>query len=198
MNFFKFKDFQGSRQYWEDRYRKGGTSGKGSFGNYAKIKSEFVNGFIKKHKIKSAIDFGCGDGEQLSSLEIPKYVGIDVESAVEKCREKFKDDKTKRFFICGHCNQIAELALSMDVLMHLIEDVVFEDYMRQLFASATRFIIIHAPNTEKNPILLQSHERYRKFTDWVDANAKEWSLIQTAEGTVLGTYFFVYEKNNKI
>lgn len=44
------------------------------------------------------IEFGCGDGNQLSLLQVPGYTGVDVSrSAVEKCRSKFKDDSTKKF-----------------------------------------------------------------------------------------------------
>jgi hypothetical protein len=34
----------------------------------------------------------------------------------------------------------AELGLSLEVIFHLVEDDVFDVYMRHLFASATRFV----------------------------------------------------------
>lgn len=39
------------------------------------------------------------------------------------CRKIFKEDKTKSFYLLAdYDNQIADLALSLDVIFHLIED----------------------------------------------------------------------------
>ena len=37
----------------------------------------------------------------------------------------------------------AELALSLDVIYHLVEDTVYESYMGQLFDSATKYVIVY-------------------------------------------------------
>ena len=64
--------------YWEGRYRAGGNSGAGSYGRLATFKAGFVNGFVELNAIRSAIEFGCGDGNQLSLLSVPRYTGVDV------------------------------------------------------------------------------------------------------------------------
>ena len=78
--------FPGSQPYWERRYARGGDSGAGSYGRLAIFKAEFVNSFVRDHGIRSVIEFGCGDGNQLSLAEYPSYFGLDVSrSAVEAC-----------------------------------------------------------------------------------------------------------------
>ena len=63
--------FRGSAQYWETRYRTGGDSGAGSYGRLAKFKAESINGFVRENGIHSVIEWGCGDGSQLSLAGIP-------------------------------------------------------------------------------------------------------------------------------
>ena len=69
-----------SKKYWNDRYIKGGNSGKGSYNHLAKFKADVINSFIKHYKIKSIIDYGIGDGNQLKLFNTENliYTGIDV------------------------------------------------------------------------------------------------------------------------
>ena len=92
--------FPGSKEYWEKLYSSGGTSGPGSYGKLAESKAGIINSFIKNNEINSVIDFGCGDGNQLSLFDFPSYIGLDVSStAIKLCKKRFKDDKTKSFFL---------------------------------------------------------------------------------------------------
>ena len=54
--------------YWEGRYQSGGNSGSGSYNLLAQYKANFINEFLISHRIQSAIEFGCGDGNQLSFM----------------------------------------------------------------------------------------------------------------------------------
>ena len=58
--------FSNSVEWWERRYSSGGTSGEGSYGRLAEFKAEIVNKFVKENGIDSVVEFGCGDGKQLS------------------------------------------------------------------------------------------------------------------------------------
>lgn len=126
--------FRSSAAYWERRYTHGGTSGVGSYGDLAKSKATFLNDFVRGHGIKSVVEFGCGDGNQLSLADYPSYVGLDVSrSAVESCVRRFVDDPTKSFYLYdGDCFAdnaqlfTADLALSLDVVYHLTDDKTFE------------------------------------------------------------------------
>ncbi len=194
--------FPGSKRYWEERYSEGGDSGVGSYGKIAKFKAEVINDFVKENEVRSAIEFGCGDGNQLSMLDIPDYVGLDISStAVELCRERFKDDDSKRFFLyepenfdSGSPEFKAELALSLDVIFHIIEDDIYERYMEHLFSCAESFVIIYSDDTDTKQ---RYHVKRRKFTGWVEANTKGWGLMNRIENRypeISRSEFFIYEK----
>ena len=85
-----------SKRYWENRYLSGGNSGDGSYGKYAEFKAKVLNDFVKENQIKEVIEFGCGDGNQLSLAKYPKYTGIDVSGkAIDLCITKHKNDPKK-------------------------------------------------------------------------------------------------------
>jgi SAM-dependent methyltransferase len=172
--------FPGSDEYWEERYATGGNSGVGSYGKFAEFKAEVINGFVRSRGVKSVIEFGCGDGSQLRLADYPSYVGIDVsKSAIERCRAEFGADSTKAFQLRGeYGGEKADLALSLDVIYHLVEDEVFEVYMQDLFGAARRFVAIYSSNADENTISEASHVRHRKFTDWVERNAPAFGLVE--------------------
>lgn len=92
--------FFGSNNYWEKRYAKGGNSGKGSYGNLASFKADFLNSFVKDFDLKSVVEFGCGDGNQISLFKFISYTGLDVSKTIlNLCIEKFRGDNTKKFFL---------------------------------------------------------------------------------------------------
>ncbi len=177
--------FRGSSAYWEDRYATGGDSGAGSYGRQAQWKAEVVNGWVGAHGVRSVVDLGCGDGSQLSLADYPRYLGLDVSpSAVARCVERFADDPDKSFLAYDPAALLdnagwlrGDLALSMEVLFHLVEPEVFEAYLTQLFASADRFVAICARDAE---LPGGPHERYRPFTPWVADHAPGWELIERA------------------
>lgn len=199
--------FPGSEKYWENRYRKGKTSGSGSYGRLAQFKADVLNNFTKENNIESVFEFGCGDGYQLSLFSFPQYIGLDVsEKAIEICKYKFANDKTKTFFIYNSNNKVfpkAELVISLDVIYHLVEDNVFEMYMNNLFTSATKFVIIYSSNFEGKQYF---HERDRKFTDWINENITNWKLAQQiknkfpyselSQNETSKADFFIYRKIN--
>jgi hypothetical protein len=180
--------FDGSLPYWEARYSHGGTSGVGSYGELARGKATFLNTFVRDRGVSSVIEFGSGDGNQLSLAEYPKYVGLDVSrTAIGMCKALFAEDRSKSFFLYdGECfvdraNLLhADLALSLDVVYHLVEDAVFETYMSHLFMAALRYVIIYSTNTEiKNSA---PHVKHRNFSRWVEGNCRQWRLLQVAPG----------------
>lgn len=168
-----------SSSYWDKRYKTGGNSGSGSYGRLAKFKAKVLNKFVKKHQIKTVLEIGVGDGNQLSLAKYPHYVGADVsEEAVSLCEGKFKGDDSKEFKIIGkEPLPKAELVLSLDVIFHLVENNVFERYMNQLFDLAEEFVIIYSSNKSSSEDVVD-HVRHRVFTDWIAANRPNWNLIK--------------------
>ena len=60
-----------SGDYWERRYRLGMTSGPGSAGKLASFKADVLNEFVRDNGVQSVIEFGCGDGTQLTLAKYP-------------------------------------------------------------------------------------------------------------------------------
>jgi hypothetical protein len=192
-----------SGQYWRERYRAGGNSGAGSYGRLADFKAEFVNAFVREHDIASIIEFGCGDGAQLLLADYPTYLGFDVaDESIELCRSKFAQDTTKAFRNAATWDyETADLTLSLDVIYHLIEDDVFHDYMRRLFASAGRYVIVYSSNHEGDHPA--AHVKHRRFTDWIDIYHADFKLVRRLpnryplvadDQTESFADFFIFEK----
>ena len=199
------KRFSGSISYWEDRYSTGGNSGVGSYGKFAEFKAAVLNEFVAKHNLRSVIEFGCGDGNQLKLAAYPTYLGFDVsETAVAKCRKLFQGDDTKQFRLLSDCEaEKADLALSLDVIFHLVEDEAFANHMRSLFESSNQYVIIYASDSDEPEANQAHHVRHRKFTTWIQQNTPQWKLIEQVPNKypyqgdwTQGSFadFFVYAK----
>jgi cyclopropane fatty-acyl-phospholipid synthase-like methyltransferase len=179
------RTFTNSTDYWCDRYRRGGISGDGSLGRLADFKAKVINQYLDKLQITSVVDWGCGDGSQLAMLRVPHYNGLDVsEVAVQKCRDKFAADSSKTFHVMrAHFGEFpesitADLSLSADVIYHLVEDDIFDNYLRCVFRSATRFVLIYSTDTDVSSTVLP-HVRHRAFTAIVRARYPDWVLIES-------------------
>jgi cyclopropane fatty-acyl-phospholipid synthase-like methyltransferase len=174
--------FTGSVDYWERRYSAGGNSGFGSYGRLAEYKADFLNRFVTAHEISSVIEHGCGDGAQLELANYPTYIGIDISpTALAMCKERFAEDGSKHFLQPDAVPEgtKADLAISLDVIYHLVEDSVFEAYMRQMLQSAGRFAIIYSSNMDRE--WPERHIRHRQFTRWIAQNKPEWSVRAVSE-----------------
>jgi SAM-dependent methyltransferase len=203
---FRFAEFH-SPHYWDARYAAGGNSGTGSYGDLATFKAGVLNYFVAEHHINSVIEFGCGDGNQLSLSKYPNYLGLDVSPrAVKRCQELFREDPAKRFVVYhqGYANaEKADLALSIDVIYHLVEDPIFARHMNDLFEAATRFVIIYSDNQESPRDSL--HVRHRRFSDWIEQNQPSWHQVRHIPNmfpyqpvTRMGSWadFWIYRKEH--
>jgi len=172
--------FPGSSSYWISRYESGGTSGDGSYNMLAEFKADILNEFVLKNKVKTVIEYGCGDGNQLKLSQYPFYLGFDVSpKAISTCRQIFRNDESKKFkLISEYQNETAELTLSLDVLFHLVEDEVFENYLHRLFDSSSQFVAIYSSDSSITPEGTAAHVKHRHFTKWVEGNKPEWQLLQ--------------------
>ncbi|MDQ3951669.1 MAG: class I SAM-dependent methyltransferase [Actinomycetota bacterium] len=202
--------FPGSKEYWERRYSTGGTSGAGSYGRLARYKAEVLNAFVAERSLQRVVEFGCGDGHQLGLATYPEYVGLDVsETALRMCVERFRDDRTKTFLPYDPATfhdplrvVRGDVSMSLDVIYHLVEDDVFDSYMRHLFAAGDRFVVVYSSN---DPTMhdAAAHVRHRRFTDWVATEQPAWRLedrlpnpFATAPGDSDSTVadFYIYRR----
>lgn len=179
------------RAAWEHRYAAGRDSGAGSRGAAAARKAVYVNELITREAIGSVVDYGCGDGAQLELLEVGDYLGIDVSpTAIARCIVRHPD---KQFLVYDPSTSVsidvhADLALSMDVIFHLVEDQDFRLYVLRLFRSARRFVCIHATDFDEEP---RKHVRHRHFTPYIAKHFPEWDLVNI-HATSSAEAFFLY------
>ena len=199
------KPFENSSTYWEDRYKTGGKSGSGSYYELAEYKAEIINDFVRKYNINTVIEHGCGDGNQLGYGQYKSYIGFDESTeAVSICKRKYKDDKSKSFKINQeYRGEVADLTLSLDVIYHLVEDDVFESYIKRLFESSSKYVFIYSSDLEEQNQTMD-HVKHRNFTKFVEEFLPEWKLIKKidnkfpfSEEAPSGSHsdFFIYQKH---
>lgn len=153
-----------SGKYWEERYVNGGNSGNGSYGFLAEYKKDFLNQFIVENNINSLLEYGCGDCNQLSMIDCDEIIGVDVsKTAIDICEKLLPNSKfitiQKGFFP----KLKTDLLLSLDVIYHLIEDDVYEEYMTNIVNHGSEFLIIYSANFEKEGNF-SKHVKPRNFT----------------------------------
>ena len=200
-----------SKNYWNARYLKGGNSGKGSYNNNALFKAEILNKFIKNNNIKTLIDFGVGDGNQLKYIDTQnlKYIGIDIsEFIISKCKILFEHDPSKTFLLDTEFDKKtkSDLVISCDVIYNLIEDDVYKKYMTDLFSMSKKYVLVYSRDQDLN---LATHVKFRKFSRYIKNNFPNWELIQHIPNKYpqINLYgnnnnfspcdFYIYEKNTK-
>ncbi|EJK62965.1 hypothetical protein THAOC_16403, partial [Thalassiosira oceanica] len=169
-----------SAQHWEDRYKTGGNSGGGSYGASARHKASVINAVVRERGIRSAIEFGVGDGaNQALYTDIPAYIGVDVSpTTVERVRRKYGGDPTRTFVHYDTFTPLggrADMAMSLDVIYHLIEPSVYVTYLDNLFGAAESDVLIFAVDEEK-PEGWGYHYLPRKFTPYVAVMFPCWEL----------------------
>jgi hypothetical protein len=89
----------------------------------------------------------------------------------------------------------ADLALSLDVVYHLVENSVFETYMTNLFSAGRLYVIVYSTNADTGRTA--PHVKHRRFTSWIAGNCPEWRLAQLTRGPNPGSGradFFVFER----
>ena len=193
--------FPGSSDYWEKWYLNSGNSGDGSYGRLAIFKAEIINEFVKNNNIDTVIELGCGDGNQLKLAKYKEYKGIDIsKTAILNCRQLFKNDPSKNFYLDSEYKEgKSKLSISLDVIYHLVEDEIFEKYMRKLFESSSKYVLIYSSNYNSQQI---NHVRHRNFEDWININipnAKQIYFIKNKfpyeEDILNGSVsdFYIYE-----
>lgn len=198
--------FAGSESYWEKRYSDGANSGAGSYGLLAEFKADVLNAFVTENHVQTVIEFGCGDGNQLRLATYNSYIGFDVsQTAIDQCKALFRSDPRKAFrLVSEYKGEKSDLSISLDVIYHLIEDAVFEKYMRMLFNASNSYVIIYSSNTEQTDVDTSAHVRHRKFTSWVDSHLSDWKLAdhlpnrypydpQSLDGSFADFYFYKHQ-----
>jgi len=197
----RIEDFAAIASYWEERYEHGGNSGAGSYGLPAIYKADFVNQTMDDLGIKNVIDFGCGDGHQLSLLNMDQrsYVGLDISAeSIQICRSKFQEPNIRFLHVTNYETlklPYSELSVSMDVIYHLTEDAAYFTYLDYLFNSS-KFVLIYSMDQEDPK--WTGHSRPREFSKDIVSRFPAARLLAQVESSVpeeVGMYFFLYQNS---
>lgn len=178
-------------RYWETRYRKGKRgSGIGSRGSGAHAKAAFVNALIAEHHVRRVIDWGCGDGVVARLIRSRRYIGLDVsETAVALCDAHVNLPRRHWLHFDGVTAPVlppGDLALSLDVIFHLVDDELYRRHLELVFGSAP-LVCIHSSNRDEAG---QAHVLHRAFVPDVPAG---WDVLYRPEDErALG--FWVFRK----
>jgi SAM-dependent methyltransferase len=186
-------------RYWERRYRAGRSSGRGSEGQIALAKAVYVNRVIERESVASIIDWGVGDGTVMSHVtgEVG-YTGVDISPTIlARLRRKFG---SRGEFLLADIAALrhlhADMALSMDVIFHLVNDLDYERYLSRLFDSANRFVLICSTDFDDEGRSAR-HVRHRHWTSKVRARFPQWILDEVgpwAVGFDDRSAFYLYKR----
>lgn len=157
--------------YWENRYKNGGNSGKGS----RSVHKEYKWNVLDRHvgNIDDIIDVGCGDLAFMDGKSVLNYIGIDIsKTIIDINKKKYPNWK----FINASSDEYIEgidssLVLCHDILFHILDDDVFINTLHNLTKYSNKYISIY--NWHKNPLnkwykkqIKDSYQAYRILDDY--------------------------------
>lgn len=136
--------------YWEEHYKKGGTSGAGSIGEYRRWKWEIIDKYAKS--VDDVIDVGCGDLSFWEGRDFPNhYTGIDISQTIVERNRKSRPNLT---LLCSSAEDYvnigtATIVFCLDVLFHIMDDSIYEKILSNLTRYSSHWIFIFT--WSKNP-----------------------------------------------
>lgn len=146
-----------SKTYWESRYKNGGNSGSGSYGDNLNRKLNW----LKDLDIKSIYEFGCGDfnfgWRLLQHYPDVQYKGVDLSDTIVNRNRQIAPNQT---FEVSSEVEPADLILCVDVLLHVLDDKELEDILNKLEKNWTKYLCITAYERDQEST---NHVRIRKF-----------------------------------
>ncbi|MBI0582574.1 MAG: class I SAM-dependent methyltransferase [Methanomassiliicoccales archaeon] len=175
------------KSYWENRYRVGDNSGSGSYELLAEYKAEVLNEFVKKKDVDRVIEFGCGDGNQLSLYKFNTYLGLDVsEKSIELNMERYSDDYTKSFMLYDPDHFAnggflkADLVICIDVLYHITDESDFKKTLRDIFDSSSKYVALYTNTKIFEGGRTSNHIKYRDIFPYL-SSFSEFSIDSVLE-----------------
>ena len=104
-------------------------SGHGSLPSVTKGYRGFIEDFLQRNKIKSVVDYGCGDWQfsRFVNWSGAHYTGVDVvKKVIESNNQKFASDRVVFRAIDPSATEVppADLLISKDVLQHLAKNEI--------------------------------------------------------------------------
>lgn len=153
------------KSYWEERYAKGQNSGSGSYGENAKFKANVINRVIEDYDCRDMVEFGCGDGNQMTLFNPIPYIGYDIsQTIIAKNQVKYSNLSHAEFEVIDmdwDYSRIRDLSICVDVLFHL---TIKKDWERliDIVCSAAKKAIVIVTNTEVIPKEYFPHVNFKR------------------------------------
>ena len=139
--------------YWSRRYRDGGNSGKGSYGEEAAFKSDTIASIAAKFEVQSVVDFGIGDGSMVSNIQRKlkpntQYLGFDISPVAVNAIKRTNHDGVFEVgdVASGSIEAHADMALCIDVFFHLMSAERQTKAMETICNSFGKVAIVSALN----------------------------------------------------
>lgn len=185
------------QSYWDNRYKTGGNSGAGSYGQEAQIKADYINEVIRKYSIQTIQEYGVGDGHNMSMYYgYKQFNGYDIAPhSIELCKTNLLVNHAKCRFTSDitKVDKNADLALNLDVLLHQVEDKDYYDLLNLIFKANHMYILLYTPDREESP-KSAAHVRYRKVQDDVARLYPEHKLIDKKMVNITEEKYFLLYK----
>ena len=103
-------------------------SGEGSLERYTRGYRNFLERFLREHRIASVLDFGCGDWQSSQYVEWGgvRYHGVDIVPAVIERNQKEYQNASIRFSLIDEADELeaADLFIAKDVFQHWSNDKI--------------------------------------------------------------------------
>jgi SAM-dependent methyltransferase len=132
-----------------------GTSGSGSTLDITREYRAYLEEFIRKHRVRSIVDAGCGDWTFSRTIDWggASYLGVDIASdVIEVNRRKY--EKRNVTFQVGDITEdlpAADLLISKDVLQHLPNALVHKFVRNNLKTGKYRWVLLTNDRGIGNP-----------------------------------------------
>lgn len=165
-------------EYWRRRYEGGGTSGAGSRGPEAEAKARLLQAVIlglggELGRLPRVVDLGAGDGYVIEQVQAPMaYFPYDPARGDVRFPEGPFD-----------------LALSLDVLHHLVDDAEYRLYLLGLFGPFTDRVLVWGSDREVPGTA--PHVRHRRWS--VDV-PRAWRLVDHSPTPFLHKEWWLFER----
>jgi SAM-dependent methyltransferase len=169
----------GSVAYWDQRWVLGPPC-PGSRGDEAAAKAAWLSTLVRGSGARSLVDLGCGDGTVGALVDVESYVGVDVSHVALAQAMARRPDRSYLLVPPGtgaaQVTVVADIAASMDVVFHLLDDAEYRTWMARLFGSARRLVAVYGTDYDSFP---EGHMRHRHLTRDVAAASftRDWTLV---------------------
>jgi len=136
------KSFGDQRDYWENRYQRGQSSGVGSIGSIREWKWSVIQSKTSS-RVDHVIDYGCGDLSFWGGQTCEDCVGIDISPTILEMNRKLRPGW--RFYTPSSVGEVEPrpIVLCLDVLFHIVPEKDFKDVLENLCSLSTRFIFVY-------------------------------------------------------